>query len=205
MVVRLLGGIHRDGQFRLQAAIALQYGQQADALQLRHSVTQHHVFCQPSCGTIMNPDFQPSPGVKGRLRGREGDQGNFGQAENRKQGMDEGEHGERDAISRRLQQSRSPGREGAFTDGGFPSGPAMLAGPTGPDRFQEPRLRSITRMSISATPVSWIRMDDGGALVSRVGKSSPRSAARHAFAKQVFIQQVPFVQQELLRTAASPK
>ena len=31
--------------------------------------------------------------------------------------------------------------------------PAILAGPTGPDRFHEPRLRSITRKSISAMPV----------------------------------------------------
>src|ERR1700733_10387527 len=33
------------------------------------------------------------------------------------------------------------------------TGPAMLAGPTGPDTLQEPRLRSVTRISMSATPV----------------------------------------------------
>ena len=76
------------------------------------------------------------------------------------------------------------------------SGPATLAGPTGPDRFQEPRLRSVTRISISAMPVLgsvWMMV-----LRSLTGWKIVRLVqARHALAQQVLVQQVAFVQQEI--------
>ncbi len=86
-------------------------------LKLRHAVAHHHIL-----PAELRNDHEPGfPTFAGRIRPVEsGDrnEGNFRQAESRKKGMDEREHGERDGVRGRLQQTRSPRRQ-ARPDGGF--------------------------------------------------------------------------------------
>src|SRR5713101_6997084 len=101
----------------------------------------------------MNPDFHPSLGVNGRWSANTGRKCPF-------EGMDKnGTRGCAKAIrlidAAYVESSNKPFPQGGRREFNEPcNGPAKLTGPTGPEIAHARGLRSVSRMAMSASPLS---------------------------------------------------